>query len=125
MRPQQDEVHDMFIQPWKQVIDRCFYDPEPCDEYQRFSSGEFQEFGGPREAGRSMSIRMCFRAFMYDPALPGMLGKIWRPALVVWGAQDAIIPVECGRLYQQGSGGSTLRLLERCSGSSAGLSPTG
>jgi pimeloyl-ACP methyl ester carboxylesterase len=61
-----------------------------------------------------MSIRMCFRPFMYDPALPAMLGKVRVPTLVVWGAEDQIIPVECGHLYQQAIPGATLRLIEQC-----------
>ena len=97
IRPQHGEVFDIFITPWRQVIERCFYDATPSPEYQRLFGGEFQEFGGPREAGRTTSIRMCFRPYMYDRSLPGMLEKVRIPTLVVWGAQDQIIPVECGR----------------------------
>ena len=61
-----------------------------------------------------MSIRMCFRPFMYDRSLPGMLGKVRTPTLVVWGAEDQIVPVECGQLYQRAIPGATLRLLEQC-----------
>jgi pimeloyl-ACP methyl ester carboxylesterase len=114
IRPQQAEIFDLFITPWKQVIERCFYDPANAPEYQRLFGGEFQEFGGAREAGRTMSIRMCFRPFMYDPALPGMLGKVQTPTLIVWGAQDQMIPVECGQLYQHAIGHATLRLIEQC-----------
>jgi pimeloyl-ACP methyl ester carboxylesterase len=42
------------------------------------------------------------------------LGKIRVPTLVVWGAQDQIIPLECGQLYQQAIPGATLRVIERC-----------
>lgn len=114
IRPQHHEVLDIFITPWKQVIDRAFYAPAQSPEYQRLYGGEFQEFGGPREAGRTMSIRMCFRPFMYDPALPGMLGKVRVPTRIVWGADDQIIPVECGQLYQQGIPGATLHLIDQC-----------
>lgn len=114
IRPQESEVLDIFIIPWKQVIERGFYDAEACPEYHRLYGGEWQEFGGPREAGRTMSIRMCFRPFMYDTALPGMLGKVSLPTLVVWGADNSIIPPECGRLYQQAIPGATLHEIERC-----------
>jgi pimeloyl-ACP methyl ester carboxylesterase len=114
IQPQQSQIFDIFITPWKQVIDRAFYASQDCPEYQRIYGGEFQEFGGPREAGRTMSIRMCFRPFMYDPALPAMLGKVRVPTLIVWGANDHIIPVECGQLYQQAIAGATLRLLDKC-----------
>lgn len=114
IRPQESEILDIFIIPWKQVIERGFYDAEACPEYHRLYGGEWQEFGGPREAGRTMSIRMCFRPFMYDSSLPGMLGKVSLPTLVVWGADNHIIPPECGRLYQQAIPGATLHEIERC-----------
>lgn len=114
IRPQQGEVFDLFITPWRQVIERCFYQTATAPEYERVFGGEQQEFGGPREAGRTMSIRMGFRPFMYDRALPRMLGKVRLPSLIVWGAQDQIIPVECGELYQRAIPGAALRLIEQC-----------
>jgi pimeloyl-ACP methyl ester carboxylesterase len=115
IHPQQGEIFDIFITPWQQVIERCFHDAANAPEYQRLFGGEFQEFGGPREAGRTMSMRMCFRPFMYDPALPGMLGKVQTPTLIVWGAQDQIIPLECAHLYQQAIPGARLQILQQCS----------
>lgn len=114
VRPQQAEILDIFIIPWKQVIEQSFHDPANCAEYQRLFGGEFQEYGGPREAGRTMSIRMCFRPYMYDAVLPDMLGKVHLPTLVVWGAHDQIIPLECGQLYQRAIPGATLRVMEGC-----------
>jgi pimeloyl-ACP methyl ester carboxylesterase len=115
VRPVQGEVVDIFIMPWREVIDRSLYDAQHCAEAQRiYTAAPLQEFGGVREAGRSMSIRMCYRPYMYDPALLPTLGKIRVPTLVVWGAQDQIFPVECGRLYQQAIPGATLRVIDRC-----------
>ena len=115
LRPQQGEILDIFVLPWRQVIERCFYAPDQCPEYQRVYGDDFQEFGGLREAGRTMSIRMGFRPFLYDPAFAGMLGKISLPTLVVWGAHDQIIPVECGRLFQQLIPQATLHLIDQAS----------
>ena len=64
------------------------------------------------KSGRSMSMRMCYRPYMYDPALLPTLAKIRVPTLVVWGAHDQIIPLECGYLYQQAIPGATLRIME-------------
>jgi 2-hydroxy-6-oxo-octa-2,4-dienoate hydrolase len=33
---------------------------------------------------------------------------------VVWGAQDQIVPLECGQLYQQAIPGAALQVIERC-----------
>jgi pimeloyl-ACP methyl ester carboxylesterase len=116
VRPTQGEVLDIFILPWREVIERSLYDAENCAEALRiYTATPLQEFGGVREAGRSMSMRMCYRPYMYDPALLPTLGKIQVPTLVVWGAQDRIIPIECGQLYQRAIPGATLRVIERCS----------
>ncbi len=114
-RPQQGEIRDIFLMPWRQVIEQSFYDAQNATEYQRiYGNAPIQDFGGNREAGRMMSIRMCFKPYMHDPALPGMLGKVRIPTLVVWGQQDAIFPVECGELYQQAIPGATLQVLDAC-----------
>jgi pimeloyl-ACP methyl ester carboxylesterase len=115
VRPRQGEVADIFIIPWREMIERSLYDAENCAEALRiYTATPLQEFGGVREAGRSMSMRMCYRPYMYDPALLPTLSKIRLPTLIVWGAQDQIIPLECGHLYQQAIPGATLRVIDRC-----------
>jgi pimeloyl-ACP methyl ester carboxylesterase len=59
-------------------------------------------------------MRMCFKPYMHDPSLAGMLGKITTPTLVVWGEDDAIVPIECAHQYQQAIPGATLRTLDDC-----------
>jgi 2-hydroxy-6-oxo-octa-2,4-dienoate hydrolase len=51
---------------------------------------------------------------MYDPALPGMLGKVRVPTLVVWGSQDRIVPLECANLYQRAIPDATVRIIDEC-----------
>jgi pimeloyl-ACP methyl ester carboxylesterase len=114
VQPKQDEILDIFVTPWQQVIERAFADATNAPEYERIYGGGIAEFGGVREAGRTMSMRMCFRPYMYDPALPGMLAKIQAPTLVVWGREDRIVPLECAYLYQQAISGATLKILDRC-----------
>ena len=115
IRPHDGEIFDVFVAEWPDVVLRSFYQPDESPEYQRiYASANLAEFGGVREAAKTMSIRMCFKPYMYDPALPGMLGKIRLPTLVVWGTDDRIIPLECGQLYQRLIPGAQLRTIERC-----------
>lgn len=114
VRPAKTDILDVFITPWKQVLEQAFADPQTAPEYARIYGSGIAEFGGIREAGRTMSMRMCFRPFMYDPALPGMLGKVQVPTLIVWGKEDRIVPLECADLYQQAIPGSTVRILDHC-----------
>ncbi len=115
VRPEQAEIADIFVMPWRQVIERGFLRGAEAPEYQRiYSQNPIQEFGGVREAGRTMSMRMCFKPYMYDPSLEGMLGKIDVPTLVVHGEGDAIVPLESARQFQRAISGATLRVLPEC-----------
>jgi len=115
LRPGQGEMLDVFVTPWREVIERGFLNGADAEEYRRiYGAAPIQDFGGVREAGRTMTMRMCFKPYMHDPSLGGMLGKITTPTLVVWGENDAFIPIDCGQQYQQAIPGATLRTLDNC-----------
>jgi pimeloyl-ACP methyl ester carboxylesterase len=111
----ENETLDIFVTPWREVIQRGFLDAERSEEYHRiYDAAPIAEFGGIREAGRVMTMRMCFRPYLYDPALPAMLAKIQVPSLIVWGANDEIIPVECADLFQQAIPGARKEVIDNC-----------
>jgi pimeloyl-ACP methyl ester carboxylesterase len=51
------------------------------------------------DLNREMTFRIAWKPYMYNPALPHLLGGVATPALVVWGAEDRIVPRECGERY--------------------------
>jgi pimeloyl-ACP methyl ester carboxylesterase len=114
IRPTTTQPLDVFVTPWREVIDRAFHDPSASAEYQRLYSAPIPEYGGIREAGRMMSIRMCFKPYMHDPSLRAMLAKIDVPTLIVWGREDRLVPLECGETYAQAVPGARLHILEDC-----------
>jgi pimeloyl-ACP methyl ester carboxylesterase len=115
LRPKDGEMLDVFVMPWRQVIENGFVLGAEAPEYQRiYSAAPIQDFGGTREAGRTMTMRMCFKPYMHDPSLAGMLGKIRTPTIVVRSEDDAFIPVDCAQQYQRGIPGATLRTLDNC-----------
>jgi pimeloyl-ACP methyl ester carboxylesterase len=112
LRPREGEIFDVFVAPWRQVIERGFFNP--VQYQQMYGENPIQEFGGVREAGRTMSMRMCFKPYMHDPSLPGMLAKVRVPTLVVWGDHDTIVPLECGRHYAEAIPGAHLNVVPDC-----------
>jgi 2-hydroxy-6-oxonona-2,4-dienedioate hydrolase len=66
-----------------------------------------------------MASRLCWRPYLHNLSLPYYLRKVPTPALLVWGQQDAIIPLECGQLYQQALPNATLKVIDRCGHSPA------
>ena len=51
---------------------------------------------------------------MCSHTLPALLRGIATPTLLVWGRQDAIIPLNAGQRYQQAIPGARLQIIDRC-----------
>ena len=61
-----------------------------------------------------MASRLCWRPYLNNPTLSQYLRKVTTPALVIWGKQDAIVPEECGELYQRALPNCTLKVIDHC-----------
>jgi pimeloyl-ACP methyl ester carboxylesterase len=51
------------------------------------------------DLNREMTFRIAWKPYMYNAALPHLLGGVSTPTLIVWGAQDRVVPLECGERY--------------------------
>ena len=115
IKPTEGEIADIFIISPEQVAEMLFFDPKQVPEYDkvygRDLTPEEQEI---QTRNREMAVRLCWKPYMFDPRLPGLLKRVKVPSLIVWGRQDALVPLNCGELYHQALPGSTLRVLENC-----------
>ena len=66
------------------------------------------------EEALEMLMRICWKPYMYEPRLPFLLPRIKHSTLIVWGRQDAIVPLECAERYYQGIADSQLTVLDAC-----------
>jgi pimeloyl-ACP methyl ester carboxylesterase len=48
-----------------------------------------------------------------DPIEPE-IGKVWQPTLIIWGAEDELIPLEAGRRLNSLIAGSRLVVFDKC-----------
>jgi pimeloyl-ACP methyl ester carboxylesterase len=58
--------------------------------------------------------RFGWTPFLCNPKLERRLGRITAPTLVVWAAQDALVPIEHGRRYAERIFGARLAVVENC-----------
>jgi pimeloyl-ACP methyl ester carboxylesterase len=66
------------------------------------------------EICRETTFRIAWRPYMYNQTLPHLLGGVRIPALIVWGRQDRIVPLECGERYTRLLPNARLEILENC-----------
>ena len=115
VKPTEGEILDIFIHSPQQIREKTFHDPNQVPEYQelygRDPSPEEQEI---QTNNREMAVRLCWKPYMYDPRLPSLLARVKIPSLVVWGRQDAIVPLNCGEIYHRSLSGSTMKVLDNC-----------
>jgi pimeloyl-ACP methyl ester carboxylesterase len=96
-----------------------FYDPKQVPDYDKYTRQLTPEEQQVDHGNREMASRLCWKPYLHNPSLPHYLRAVPTPALIVWGRQDAIIPVECGELFRQALPNATLRVIDRCGHSPA------
>jgi pimeloyl-ACP methyl ester carboxylesterase len=114
--PPQGEIFDMFLVVARQYIARSFYDAANTPEYQELYGGEIgQALADTWEYAREEACRLTWRPYMYYPGLAPLLHRLKRlPTLLLWGKEDAIVPVSVGAAYQVAIPGAQLVMLEHC-----------
>jgi pimeloyl-ACP methyl ester carboxylesterase len=115
IKPTQGEITDIFLLSAAELTARMFYNPTQAPEYEtlygRQPTPEEQDI---LNRNREMAARITWKPYMHDPRLPFLLKRLRLPTLIVWGRQDAIVPVHCGEIYHQNIHGSRLTILEQC-----------
>ena len=115
IRPQQGEIADIFILSPAQVTELLFHDPSQASEYEQLYGGEpTPEQTDASEQNREMAVRLCWKPYMYDSRLPGLLGRVNIPTRIVWGRNDQLVPLECGESYHKAIPGSDLVVIDNC-----------
>ena len=115
IKPQQGEIADIFIISPAQVTELLFHDPKQAPEYdQIYGQTPTPEQVEIAEGNREMAVRLCWKPYMYDPRLSGLLERVNIPTRIVWGREDRLVPLECGELYRQAISGSDLVIIDNC-----------
>jgi len=63
---------------------------------------------------REMCFRIAWKPYMYSQTLPELLGAVRAPALVVWGDDDKVVPLNAGRRYAKALPNAELRTVGAC-----------
>jgi pimeloyl-ACP methyl ester carboxylesterase len=120
LKPQGGDIAEILMVSPDVAKKLRFYDADQVPDYDTLVNRQFTpEEQEMQWRNREMTSRLCWKPYFHNPHLPGYLRGVKTPALIVWGKQDAIIPVNCGELYQQALAHATLHVIDRCGHSPA------
>jgi pimeloyl-ACP methyl ester carboxylesterase len=115
VQPEDGQVWDYFVHSNRDAWTQAFYDPAQSPEYAHYVGTDWTpEAEAQAERHREMAARLLWKPYMRSHSLPALLRSIATPTLVVWGRQDAIIPLSAGQRYQRAIPGARLQVLDRC-----------
>jgi pimeloyl-ACP methyl ester carboxylesterase len=114
IKPPIGDIYDMFLEVAHNFITDGFLSPSNTEEFQQVCPDEpSPELTEAWEVAREEACRLGWRPYMYYPAMPDLLGRLKElPTLIVWGRQDAIVPLSAGQAYHEAIEGSRLAVLE-------------
>jgi len=97
IKPERGEIADQALLSYIDYVRRGFADTRAFDRL--FGAEPPTSVLEQWDLNREMTFRIAWKPYMYNPTLPYLLGGVATPALIVWGRDDRIVPLECGERY--------------------------
>ena len=116
IKPPEGEIFDMFMVVARDYIAKSFYDGDRSAPFQAIfgadaTPAQLEQW----EYAREEASRLTWRPYMHYPGLAPLLHRLKRlPTLVIWGREDAIVPLSAGQAYHQAIPGSQWVVLDQC-----------
>ena len=116
VKPPQGEIFDIYQVVAKSYIEASVLDKAQTPEfYEICPAAPSPELLDSWDAAREGACLLSWRPYMHYPNLPHLLSRLKHlPTLILWGKDDAIVPMSAGELYHSSIPGSELVILDNC-----------
>lgn len=111
IKPERGEIADQALVSYIDYVRLGFADRSACDRV--FGAEPPTATLEQWDLNREMTFRIAWKPYMYNPTLPHLLGGVTTPALVVWGRENRIVPLECGERYAKSLSRARLEVVDR------------
>ena len=110
IKPERGEIADQALLSYIDYVRRGFADQRAFERLfgAEPATARLEQW----DLNREMTFRIAWKPYMYNPTLPHLLGGVTTPALIVWGRDDRIVPLECGERYQKALPHARLEVVE-------------
>jgi pimeloyl-ACP methyl ester carboxylesterase len=110
IKPDEGDILDQALVNYIEYARAGFHDPRAFERV--YGAEPTTDQLEAWDLNREMSFRIAWKPYMYSPTLPHLLGGVTAPALVVWGANDRIVPLSCGERYARSLPNARLEIVE-------------
>jgi pimeloyl-ACP methyl ester carboxylesterase len=110
IKPERGEIADQALLSYIDYVRLGFADPRAFERV--FGAEPATPTLEQWDLNREMTFRIAWKPYMYNPALPHLLGGVATSTLVVWGRDDRIVPLECGERYVKALPQARLSMVE-------------
>jgi len=116
IKPPSGDILDIFQVMAPQQVIASVYKPAETSEFNELYGGpmlpeQFEKF----EEARAQTARLAWTPYMHNPTLPHLLGvAAGLSTLLVWGKQDAIVPVSAADAYRAAIADARLVTFDNC-----------
>jgi pimeloyl-ACP methyl ester carboxylesterase len=116
MRPPSGEIMDMFTVTARNYLNGNVLDYQNTPEFAGLFGGEqtpaqYEEW----EEARAETARIAWAPYMFTESMPHLLQNVvGLPTLLLWGKEDAVVPLSVGELYHKQIAGSKLTTFDKC-----------
>ena len=115
IRPKDGQIAELFNVSRAEVARLRFYDAfQVVDHDKLYGRDSTPEGAIVERQNRETASHWCWRPYMHNPNLFHYLKKVPTPTLVLWGRQDAVVPLECGESYVEALPNSRLHVIDYC-----------
>ena len=112
IKPPQGDILDLAVTGYMDYARAAFHDQKAFDRvYGAEPSVDQLEMW---DICREMSFRIAWKPYMYSQTLPHLLSAVRAPALLVWGADDKVVPLSAGRRYAEALDHAKLHTIAAC-----------
>ncbi len=99
LQPDEGEILDEMMVDFDQYVKAGFSSESAyVDVFGEKMAPEMKQLW---DFSREMTARLTWKPYMFNRRLAPLLKEVQVPALIIWGEQDQVVPVVCGRQYER------------------------
>ena len=112
IQPDEGEILDQMLVDYDEYVQAGFSDEAKyAAEFGEDPPPEVRELW---DFSREMTARLTWKPYMFNRRLPHLLQEVQTPTLLVWGADDRIVPMAVARSYEAALPNATLEVVADC-----------